>query len=77
MENTATAQSMLSPREELEIGLMVCDKLKDLLFSGKLSPSEVRSELREVVQEVGVGYTDEDLVQMTVSRLLHDLAGRF
>ena len=79
MENTATFQSMLEPRKELEIGfdIMASEGIFDLVYDKKLDPSEVRETLREVVREVGVGYTDRQLAEMTAARLLHDLAGRF
>lgn len=79
MEDTATAQPMLEPRKELEIGFdtMCMDGVFDLVYDKKLDPSEVRETLREVVREVGVGYTDRQLAEMTAARLLHDLAGRF
>lgn len=80
MENTAAAQPMLDPRKELELGFDIIassEQIFDLVYSGKIDPSEVRETLRELVQEVGVGYTDRELAEMTAARLLHDLAGRF
>lgn len=76
MENV---QQMLSPRKELEIGFdaMCHSALFELVYDRKIDPSEVRCALREVVQEVGIGHTDEHLVELTVHRILHDLAGRF
>jgi hypothetical protein len=74
----ATLQ-MLSFREELEIGVMIAsdEAIVDYVLAGRLDTSEIRATLREVVQEVGVGYTDRQLAELTVSRLQHDLAGRF
>lgn len=79
MENTAASQPMLEPRKELEIGfnIMCKDGIFDLVHDKKLDPSEVRETLREVVREVGTGYTDRQLAEMTAARLLHDLAGRY
>ena len=67
----------LSHREELEIGVMIASELIDYLWDGKLSSSEIREMLREVVREIGIGHTDEHLAEVTVHQLRHNLAGRF
>jgi len=75
--NEPTLQ-MLPFREELEIGVMISssEELIDYVLAGKLDTSEIRSTLREVVQEVGIGHTDEHLTDLTIARILHDLGGR-
>ena len=74
-----TNRQMLSFREELEIGVMISasEGIVDYVLAGRLDTSEIRSTLREVVQEVGIGHTDDHLADLTVARLLHDLGGRF
>jgi hypothetical protein len=69
----------LSPREELEIGVMISssEELIDYVLAGRLDTSEIREALREVVSEIGVGHTDEYLTEVTVNRIRHDLGGRF
>jgi hypothetical protein len=67
---------MLSPREELEIGVMIAGELIELVHDGKVSTSEIRSYLRDVVSEVGIGHTDNELCDMTINRIRRDLAGR-
>lgn len=76
MENTS-AHNMLSFREEVEIGVMISSELMDLIQAGHLDSSEVRTTLREVVAEVGIGHTDRALAEMTVHSIRHELAGRF
>lgn len=66
----------LSLREELEIGLMVADSLVNFVRKGVISTSEIRSALRDVVKEVGSTHPDDYLVELTVNRVRHDLAGR-
>jgi len=66
----------LTPREELEIGVMIASELIDYVFDGKLDSSEIRETLREVVREIGNGHTDKHLAEVTVQRLRHNLAGR-
>jgi hypothetical protein len=56
---------------------MISSEFMDSIYDGKLSTSEVRSTLREVVQEVGIGHTDDHLVELAVHRIRHNLAGRF
>ena len=67
---------ILSAREELEIGVAIASELIDCVWDGKLSQSEIRLELRQVVREIGIGHTDEHLAEVTVQRLRHNLAGR-
>jgi hypothetical protein len=67
----------LSPREELEIGVMIASELIEYIYEGKLDPSEIREALREVVREIGNGHTDRHLAEVTTRRLLHQLGGRF
>jgi hypothetical protein len=76
---TQATLQMLSFREELEIGIMIAsdEAIVDYVLAGRLDTSEIRSTLREVVQEVGVGYTDRQLTELIVARLQHNLAGRF
>ena len=76
--NNSTASTMacvpaLSHREELEIGVAIASELIDYVWDGKLSQSEIREELRQVVREIGIGHTDEHLAEVTVRRLRHTL----
>ena len=73
-----TLQTLSFPKE-VQIGIMVSsdEEIIDYVLAGRLDTSEIRSTLREVVQEVGIGYTDRHLAELTVARLQHDLAGRF
>ena len=66
-----------SPREELEIGVMIASELIELIYEDKISPSEVRSTLREVVEEIGIGHTDGHLASVTIHRIRHNLGGKF
>lgn len=63
----------LSHREALEIGVAIASELIDYVWDGKLSQSEIREELRQVVREIGIGHTDEHLAEVTVQRLRHTL----
>jgi hypothetical protein len=66
----------LSPREELEIGVMIASELIELIYKEKITSSEIRSILREVVEEIGIGHTDDHLVSVTVHRIRHNLGGK-
>jgi hypothetical protein len=68
--------TILTAREELEIGVMIASELIEYIHDGILDSSEVRSTLREVVAEIGNAHTDEHLAEVTVARIRHDLAGR-
>jgi hypothetical protein len=57
-----SASNNLSFREEIEIGVSIASELIDLVWEGKVSSSEIRSTLREVVEEEGVGHTDDFFV---------------
>ena len=74
-KTTPNSLPMLSPREELDIGVMVSSELMFLIQEGKLTSSDVRSALREVVQEVGIGHTDDCLVELTVHRIRQEFPG--
>ena len=67
----------LLPRQELEIGVMIAGELIDLIYDGKISTSGIRSALREVVEEIGSGHTDEHLATVTIHRIRHNLGGKF
>lgn len=67
----------LSAREELEIGVMIASELIGLIYEDKITSSEIRSTLREVVEEIGIGHTDEHLASVTVHRIRHNLGGKF
>ena len=67
----------LSPREELEIGVMIAGELIELIYDDKITTSEIRSTLREVVEEIGIGYDDGHLASVTINRILHNLGGKF
>jgi|688.fasta_scaffold783329_1 hypothetical protein len=41
----------LPAREEVEIGVMIASELIELIYDEKLTPSEILSTLREVVEE--------------------------
>jgi len=66
----------LSPREELEIGVMIAGELIELIYEDKITTSEIRSTLREVVDEIGIGHTDDHLASVTVHRIRHTLGGK-
>lgn len=74
---TAMASKQLSPREELEIGVMIASELIELIYEDKITPSEIRSTLREVVEEIGIGHTDRHLAIATIHRIRHNLGGKF
>ena len=67
----------LSPRKELEIGVMIAGELIELIYDEKITPYEIRYTLREVVDEIGSGHTDEHLATVTIHRIRHDLAGKY
>lgn len=67
----------LSSREEVEIGVMIASELIELIYEDKITPSEIRSTLREVVEEIGIGHTDEHLASVVIHRIRHDLGGKF
>jgi hypothetical protein len=67
----------LSPRKELEIGVMVAGELIELIYDEKITTSEIRSTLREVVEEIGTGYDDGHLASVTINRIRHNLGGKF
>lgn len=75
-KQTMAPITTLTAREELEIGVAIASELIDYVWDGKLSQSEIREELRQVVLEIGNGHTDEHLAEVTIQRLRHDLAGR-
>jgi hypothetical protein len=76
MKNLLMHQT-LSPREEIEITVMICGELSDYIFDNKLHTGEIRSTLREVVEEIGIGHTDDHLANVTVHRIRHNLGGKF
>jgi hypothetical protein len=39
--------------------------------------SQIRSTLREVVEEIGTGYDDGHLASVTINRIRHNLGGKF
>lgn len=67
----------LTPREELEIGVMIAGELIELIYDDKLTTSEIRSTLREVVEEIGIGHDDGHLASVTINRIRHNLGGKF
>lgn len=69
-------RTTLTFREENEIGLMIAGELIELVFNEQLNSSEIKSTLREVVNEIGIGHTDEHLKSVTIQRILHNLGGR-
>lgn len=68
--------NFLSPRKELEIGVMIAGELIELIYDDKITTSEIRSTLREVVEEIGIDHTDEHLVSVTVHHIRHTLGGK-
>jgi S-adenosylmethionine synthetase len=68
--------TFMTPREELEIGVMIASELIGYIYDGILDTFEIRSALREVVAEIGNGHTDRHLAEVTTHRILHDLSGR-
>ena len=67
----------LSTREEVEIGVMIAGELIELIYNEKITPYEIRYTLREVVDEIGSGHTDEHLATVTIHRIRHNLGGKF
>ena len=65
------AITTLTARKEIEIGVAIAAELIDFAEAdGKpLSSSEIREALREVVRDIGLGHTDEYLVEMTIQRI--------
>jgi hypothetical protein len=74
-ETTLAAIGTLTPREELEIGVMIATEFMPQIHDGKLDSSEVREALREVVREVGIGYPDCILAEKTVAYINHLYSG--
>jgi hypothetical protein len=72
-----TMTDFLPPRKEFEIGVMVAGELIEFIYDEKITPSEIRSTLREVVEEIGIEYDDGHLASVTIHRILHDLGGKF
>lgn len=67
----------LSQREEIEICVMITGELIDLVYyDEKITPSEILSALREVVEEIGTGHTDEHLASVTIHNIRHNLGGK-
>jgi hypothetical protein len=62
-------QAFLSHREELMIGVSIASELIDLIQDRKICPSEIRTALREVVEEEGIGHTNDFFVERVVARL--------
>lgn len=67
----------LSQRKEIQICVMITGELIDLVYDEKITPSEIRSALREVVEEIGTGHTDEHLASVTIHNIRHNLGGKF
>jgi hypothetical protein len=67
----------LSPSKELEIGVMIAGELIELIYDEKITPYEIRSTMREVVDEIGTGHTDDHLATVTIHRIRHNLGGEF
>ena len=67
----------LSPRKELHIGVMIAGELIELIYDEKITTSEIRSTLREVVEEIGIGHADIHLATVTIHRIRHNLGGEF
>lgn len=61
--------SFISHREELELGVMIASEFMPEIHDGKLDSSMIRSALREVVEEIGAGHTDDVLVEKTVQHI--------
>ncbi len=74
-----TAAPELTFRKELEIGVMITsgELIVDYVLAGRIDSSEIRYFLRRVVNEIGIGHTDEYLAEVTTHRVLHELSGRF
>jgi hypothetical protein len=49
--------------EEFKIGVSIAAELIDLIYYDKVTTSEIRSTLRDVVMEEGIGHTDDFFVQ--------------
>jgi hypothetical protein len=58
-----SAINYLTPREELEIGVSISAELIDLIYDIKVTTSEIRSTLREVVEVEGAGHTDDFFIE--------------
>lgn len=77
IKSERVTEMTLTPREELEIGVMIAGELIELIYDEKITTSEIRSTLREVVEEIGNGHTDEHLATVTIHRIRHNLGGKF